>query len=247
MKDIRSYRILRLAVLMVVASAFSFAMSSPLSADTGAKIHGKTYGQWSAAWFQWQEANYPDFDFGDGLVDCSLGQSGRVWFLGGTALFGTDPAERECEEPLGKHKHLFIPLVNASFYNPDQDNCPEPDFTCTIEEKREILDGVFSEVPAGIINSVACDLQINVDGTPAVFSTPIVRTQSPPFDYEGDPETIADGYWVMLDPLPRGKHVIVFSGGLCDIDTGDNLGRVDVTYIVRVQDDDDDDDDDDED
>ena len=162
MKDIRSYRTLRLAVLMVVASAFSLAMSSPLSAATGAKILGKTYGEWSADWWQWQEANYPGFEFGEGLVDCSLGQSGRVWFLGGTAP-GADPAERECEEPLGKHKHLFIPLVNASLF----------DTSATIDEKREILDGVFSEVPAGVFNSVACDLQIDVDGTPAdlfVFS-----------------------------------------------------------------------------
>jgi len=231
MKDIRSFRIPRLAVLMAVAGALSFAMSGPVSAD-GAQIQGKTYGEWSAAWFQWQEVDFPDFDFGDGFVDCSLGQSGPVWFLGGTAL-GADPAERECEEPLGNHIHLFIPLVNASFYNPDA-SCPN-DETCTIEEKREILDGIFSEVPAGIFESVACDLQIDVDGTPAVFSTPIVRTQSPPFDYAGDPETIADGHWVMLDPLPRGEHEIVFSGGLCDIKKGKSLARVDVTYIVTVR------------
>jgi len=232
MKDIRSFRIPFLAILMVVAGALSLAMSGPVSAD-GAQIQGKTYGQWSAAWWQWQEANFPDFAFGDGLVDCSVGQSGPVWFLGGTA--GSPLAERECEEPLGNHIHLLIPLVNASFFNPDG-NCPEPNFTCTIEEKREILDGLFSEVPAGIFNSVACDLQIEIDGTPAVFATPIVRTQSPPFDYAGDPETIADGYWVMLDPLPSGEHEIVFSGGLCDIGKkGESLFRVDVTYVVTVK------------
>lgn len=222
MKDIRSFRFLRLAVLMVVAGAFSFAVPSPLSAAKGAQINGKTYGEWSALWWQWQEANFPDSEFGEGLVDCSLGQSGPVWFLGGT---NGGAAERECLEPLGKHKHLFIPLVNSSFF----------DTGATIEEKRETLDGLFSEVPVGIFNSVACDLQIDVDGTPAVFATPIVRTQSPPFDYFGDPETIADGVWVMLDPLPSGGHEIVFSGGLCDIDTGDSIFRVDVTYMVTVK------------
>jgi hypothetical protein len=202
---------------------------------TEGKLSGKTYGEWSASWWQWQEANFPNFEFGEGLVDCSVGQSPPVWFLGGT---GGGGAARECQEPLGNQIRLFIPLVNVSFYNPDG-NCPEPNFTCTIEEKREILDGLFSEVPAGIYNSVACDLQIDVDGTPAVLFTPIVRTQSPPFDYAGDPETIADGYWVMLDPLPSGEHEIVFSGGLCDIETGESLVRVDVTYIVMVEGEDD--------
>jgi hypothetical protein len=128
-------------------------------------------------------------------------------------------------EPLTGHKHLFIPLVNANVN----------DLPPTIEERRDLLDGLFSEVPAGIINSVACDLQIDVDGTPAVYSTPIVRTQSPPFEYFGDPETVSDGYWVMLDPLPSGEHTIMFSGGLCDIDSGENLFHVDVTYTVMVK------------
>jgi len=128
-------------------------------------------------------------------------------------------------ESLRGHKHLLIPLVNGNVY----------DESLTIEEKRELLDGLFSTVPAGVLNSEACDLQINVDGMPAVYSTPIVRTQSPPFEYSGDPETIADGYWVMLDPLPSGVHEIMFTGGLCDIDSGDSLFHVDVTYTVTVK------------
>lgn len=43
-----------------------------------------------ADWYGWQEANYPDFDFGLGLVDCSLGQKGNIWFLGCTG--GDAPA-----------------------------------------------------------------------------------------------------------------------------------------------------------
>jgi hypothetical protein len=214
-------RISHVAVFLVVAGAFGLGMTGPASAEVGAKIHNKTYGEWSAAWWQWQEANFPSFDFGEDLVDCSVGQSGPVWFLAGTS---GGPAERVCDDELGKNKHLFVPLVNANVF----------DVPLTVEERRELLDGLFSEIPAGIYNSLACDLQIDVDGTPAVYSTPIVRTQSPPFDYFGDPETIADGYWVMLDPLPSGEHEIVFSGGLCDVITGDSIFRVDVTYTVTV-------------
>jgi len=222
MQHVHTATIARVAVILAAAGGFGLGMSSPVSAEFGAIIHDKTYGEWSADWWQWQEANFPDFDFGDGLVDCSVGQSGPVWFLAGT---GGGSAERECTGRLTGHKHLFIPLVNGNVFD-------EPP---TIEERRELLDGLFSEVPAGVFNSEACDLRIKVDSVPAVFSTPIVRTQSPPFNYFGDPETIADGYWVMLDPLPSGVHEITFAGGLCDIDTGDSLFHVDVTYTVTVK------------
>src|SRR5262245_57270273 len=45
---------------------------------------GMTYGQWSAAWWQWATSlsadHHPLFD----TADLSTGQSGHVWFLGGT-------------------------------------------------------------------------------------------------------------------------------------------------------------------
>ena len=203
----------------MVAAAFSLGMSGPAFADEGAQTHGMTYGEWSAAWWQWQEANYPSFGFGD---DCSLGQSGPVWFLGGTSGGG---AVRECDEPLKKNRHLFIPLVNANVFD---------ESSLDIEARRALMDGIFSEDPAGPFSSVACSLHIEVDGDPAVFSTPIVRTQSPPFEYAGDPETIADGFWVMLDPLPSGDHEIHFTGALCDISTGTPIFGVEVTYDVTV-------------
>lgn len=239
-----SFQVLRTAISMALVGSLSLVTSCPVVAATGARmqdearIHGKTYGEWSARWWQWQDAYFPQFEFGDGLVDCSKGQLGVVWFLAGVGPAGGSAA-RECDAPLKKGTHLFIPLETAALYNPDPNFCG-PDQTCTIEEKREILDGIFSEIPAGIFNSRPCDLQINVDGIPAVFSAPIVRTQSPPFEYLGeadmpDPETIADGFWVMLGPLPSGEHTIEFGGGVCDIDTGEPLLSVDVTYSVTVR------------
>lgn len=216
-------RTLQTGVSATMAGAFCLAMAGPVSAQ------GVTYGDWSAAWWQWQEATYPDLDFGKGRVDCALGQSGPVWFLGGSS--GGDPVTRRCDvEP---NKRLFLPLVTAADFD-DDESCKDPT-ACTVEEQREILDGIFSEHPAGILNSVACDLQIEVDSTPAVFSTPIVRTQSPPFFYDNNPENIADGFWVLLDPLPEGEHKIHFTGGICDIDTGDSLFFVDVTYKITVE------------
>ncbi|MCP4409711.1 MAG: hypothetical protein GY807_18590, partial [Gammaproteobacteria bacterium] len=221
--------IIHRAMLALVAS-FALVAVQPALAASGAKILGKTYGEWSVKWWRWQEANYPDFAFGQGLVDCSVGQRGKVWFLGGSN--GSGPFERTCDKPLPKRVRLFIPLVNATIFNPD-DSCANSE--CTVKEKREIADSLFSEEPPGSLNSVACDLQIKVDGKPAVFSTPIVRTQSPTLRYEGDRKTVADGFWVMLNRLPKGDHTITFSGGICDIGDGTSLFGVDVTYTLTVR------------
>jgi len=55
----------------------------PKVIDRDSVAYGRTYGDWMAAWDQWAlsipVANHPLFDNGD----CSVGQSGPVWFLGG--------------------------------------------------------------------------------------------------------------------------------------------------------------------
>ena len=154
----------------------------------------------------------------------------------------------------------MFPLVNAAMHNPD-DWCVAlfGNADCSVEQKREILDGLFSEEPAGIFNSKGCLIQAEVNGVPVVFSTSIVRTQSPPFEYSGnpddpalpvDPEAVADGFWVALPPLPRGEHTIRFTGGVCDVDTGEAFFSVEVTYDLRIAGkgkDDDEDEDEDED
>ena len=38
----------------------------PVAADENTTLHGKTIGELSAGWWQWQEANYPGFTFGEG-------------------------------------------------------------------------------------------------------------------------------------------------------------------------------------
>jgi hypothetical protein len=189
-------------------------------------LHGKTIGQWAAKWWHWQEKNYPDYSFGDGLVDCSLGQSGPVWYLGGTGTVGGS-AERECDSPITGRKHLMFPLVNVIWHNEDEEDL-------SVEEKREVLDGILSEEPAGILNSTACLLQAEVDGFPVVYSEPIVRTQTPPFAYAEDPKSVGDGFWVVLSPLPIGDHTIHFTGGFCDIESGDALFSVDVAYNLTI-------------
>lgn len=93
---------------------------------TQGKLYGKTYGEWSAKWWQWAysipASHSPVLLEGD--VDCTLGQQGPVYFLAGKAtVLPDDPdelpivltGERWCSIPQGKA--LFFPIVNAANIN----------------------------------------------------------------------------------------------------------------------------------
>src|SRR5450759_3973808 len=111
--------------ILVVAIVLGLAMLAVPSAMAQVVIapssvaYGRTYSEWSAAWEQWSYsipvAQHPLFDNGD----CSVGQSGPVWFLGGkfcannTPNCGTNNVVRSCSVP-GK-KALYIPVLNAEW------------------------------------------------------------------------------------------------------------------------------------
>src|SRR5262245_59170953 len=91
--------------LMMTTAAFA-RNDNPGVIPPEAAAFGKTYGEWSAAFWQWLYSlpvdQHPLFD----TADCSAGQSGKVWFIGGTFTLNPDPenpdtgvigeAERTC-------------------------------------------------------------------------------------------------------------------------------------------------------
>jgi hypothetical protein len=193
--------------------------------------YGQAIGNWGHAWWQWV-SNFPAADdpiLQDGNVDCFAGQSGKVWYLAGT--FG-GTAVRSCS--IKKGKAIFFPLLNGIYWTPLDPAIPED---CTDEANCRA--GVGANMDA--LTSWTC----TVDGTPCVWFTQAVRAQSdarpfniPPgssftaFGYAPGVRqiSVADGTWVMLDPLPRGTHEIHFtattSGGF----------SLDVTYHLTVGD-----------
>jgi hypothetical protein len=223
-------------------------LTMPLIAQGGdfgvGQVLGKTYAEWSAKWWQWAfDSEFAQFSPGD--IDCAAGQKGAVWFLGGT-LSG-EPEDRTCIERIPRGAGLFFPLVNYGFWNPDA-SCPEAEqYNCTVAEKRANADGFFSDQVSGYFESYACQLSTTVDGVPVQdLGYPIVRTQSPVFPLKDvdDPETISDGYWVAVPPLPSGEHTIHLTGGLCNFGYSPEaiaggaddsiIFLVDLTYHVTV-------------
>src|SRR5437867_484977 len=81
---------------------------------------GKTYGEWSADWWQWAlsipQPHNPLLD--NTGKDCGVGQHGPVWFLGGTfAVAQSEPgvisgtATRDCAIPADKG--VLFPVING--------------------------------------------------------------------------------------------------------------------------------------
>ncbi|NOT10242.1 MAG: hypothetical protein HOP23_00145 [Methylococcaceae bacterium] len=220
-------------IFMMVLVAIPLASADPAQGRNATpKVYDKTIGNWGHAWWQWafkfDTTHNPITQDGD--VDCFAGQSGKVWFLAGT--FG-GLAERTCT--IKKGKAIFFPLFNGVFWTQVNPAVPED---CT--DEKSCRSGVSDMIDA--IKGWTC----TVDGTPCVWFTQIVRAQSDArplnvpvgsflidFGYaSGRREiSISDGYWVMLDPLPSGPHIIEFTSEA----PGFSLG---VTYNLTVEDED---------
>ena len=204
--------------------------------DRDSVVYGRTYSEWNAAWQQWADsiptAKHPLFDNGD----CSVGQSGPVWFLGGkfVAVGGTasfDNIVRDCNVPAGKALYVAI-------YNSEDSVLEETSFGhfTQIGELRAIT---ASEMDA------VTDLAMQVDGENIRNIKERFRVQSSAFGFtlpadnfftaigEGTFKagtyfpSVDDGYYVMVAPLPIGQHTIHFHGT-----AGPYL--LDVTYHINV-------------
>jgi hypothetical protein len=171
--------------------------------------HGHTYPEWAAAWWQWALSIPADRN---PLTDatgefCGEGQSGSVWFLPGS--FGNS-VERSCTIPTGKT--LFMPVYNWIFGAGVFDCEPTvPGVECSVPDLQA---GAAANTEAAEV------LEVSIDGVP-VQNVRAYRASSPapfPLTYPensvvGVPAgtyfpNVADGYWLMIAPLPPGQHEI---------------------------------------
>ena len=205
---------------------------------------GHTYGEWSAAWWQWAFSlpidAHPLFD----TEDCSAGQSGKVFFLGGT-LASTEIApgvflgkvSRQCRVPTGKA--LFFPIANIE---------------CSTIEGNGEDEKTLSEC-ATFLAGFITDLEVTVDGV-SLQGLDQYQVQSPLFVFGPLPDNnilesfgldapagatspaVSDGVFLMLAPLCAGSHTIHFTGALTlSVANGDPFDldfRLDITYHVTV-------------
>jgi hypothetical protein len=210
------------------------------------KPYGHSYGQWSAAWYQWSYSlpvdQHPLFDAPG--TDGSEGQVGNVWFLGGTFLStevapGMYLGEADRTITVPKGTSLFFPIVNAAAAELEGDG--------NTEEALQARADFFADL------IVPNSLHLTIDGKD-VTDLADFRVESPLFTVGPLPENnisasfgydvpegstgymLSDGYYVMLKALPVGKHTIEF-GGVVDASDVEGFGfifKLHVTYTVHV-------------
>ena len=201
------------------------------------KIYGKTYGEWAIEWEKWKEAGTVDRN---AITDttgryCNLNQPKEgIWFLAGT--FG-GIVNRSCTIPKGRA--LFYPVVEFSWID-----CPgTPDEDLSDAQVRGILaDGIdFACQLTSTLDGVAISsLEVLTARTQTPRFTSVLRNDSviaatctPPLSAGKTGRQIADGYWIMLPPLPPGKHKLTLHGALC-APNGPAFFETGVTYDLTV-------------
>jgi hypothetical protein len=184
---------------------------------------GRTYSEWAAEWWQWALSipveTHPLFDNGD----CSVGQSGPVFFLGGKFCSSDNPScnssvvTRTCVVPFGKT--LFFPIVNtenALLEAPLTDGHPS-----TLVDLRAFSQFILDD---------ATDLSATIDRVPIHNLKEQFREQSPAFGFTLPADnlfnaigegpfpggayfpSVDDGVYLMVAPLSVGNHKIHFTG-----------------------------------
>lgn len=202
--------LLPLAFALLLAQSSASAQSDVL-VPPEEPLFGVAQSEWSIKWWQWafsfERVRSPIADQTGEM--CASRQSGDVWFLAGT--YETAHVERTCTVPFGKV--LFFPLINYVIFRGENS-----------KENCMLLGG-----RAAALTNNATSLVLEVDGK-QFGSLKSHRFGTTCFSLvAGQPaDAVANGYYVALRPLAKGKHVVSFGGALPST-------TQDVRYVIIVE------------
>jgi hypothetical protein len=207
--------------------------SDPRVVPVDASIAGKTYGDWGAEW--WKLVYSIPLDQNPVPADssgCLPDQNGPVYFLFGT--FG-GTVERTCTVP--ERRKVFIPLLNIFNDYP----CPDPSFA---PAEGQSLEDFLAAAYDPVFTTGVTELIAELDGEPipnlaayratsrlATFRGDLSHTALDPCITGEKQYAVADGYWLILQPLSPGQHTLRFGGAFDFFGTPFSL---DVTYHLDV-------------
>jgi hypothetical protein len=230
-------------ISLLIAVILSFGAPTSLHAGTKAlppqsHPYGKTYGEWSVEHWKWTYSLPANAHPLTDTADVSAGQSGAVWFLGGTWAPTTDLngnlvgiADRTVTIPTGKA--LFFPIVDVESSTAEGNGTTETELRAN----------------ANFFADHAVGLSCTVDGV-SVGDLRSFRAQSPLFTFgplpadnllglaEGTTSpAVSDGYFIMVAPPSAGQHTIHMTGGFVFTQAADGFDfsfTVDITYRITV-------------
>jgi len=247
MKGLKSFRwfmVVAAVALVPTLKADWDDILNPGIVPPNQKVQGLTYEQWNAKWWQFVLGIPADNNpLTAGLnYDCKVGQSGNVWFL--TGIWGQSPivATRRCTVP--KATYLFFPIANEtvvnSFVGPSGLDWTDDSTDDLRKQAKDAMDAVI-DMSCKIDNRYVHHLE-SVRGSIYRVTSPVFHPWLPPNNVAGIPVytppgkvaipgTVADGVYLMLEPLPPGAHTIEFTASF---GTAPDALRFDITYIIEV-------------
>lgn len=208
---------LRTVIGLIAAVVMTLSLVAPGSAgatgggQSGGVSANPVFGPLSAKWWQWRVAHpFSDTHTDPSTADCDKSQTGSVFFLSGTFGDGPGvPVERKCTVPYGKS--LFFPLFNIANFATETNETAQilwedihVDKAWTVSTLSLKIGGIrlLKDSPPNAIYRGCAGPERGC--TPRSFSAVIGGEEYEP--------AIADGYYALIPPLPRGKVTIKFGG-----------------------------------
>jgi hypothetical protein len=217
--------LIHITALLYLFTNNALAESSPI-VNMNEKVFGKSLGEYGNLWWQWASSmpaiESPVRDM-TGLK-CDVNQTGHVWFLAGG--YGSSKISRKCSIPKGNF--LFFPVINMLNY-------PNGNANLSCESVKS---------KAAMNNDYLRSFVVNIDQHKIV--NPVFHRYSSPdcFDLLGKPPknpqsptvypSATDGYWVMLKPLPLGKHTIKFRAKYHNPEQAYGMMIQDIEYQIDI-------------
>jgi hypothetical protein len=207
-----AYRIIGLVmgVVLLAAPSTLFAYDfDPRVYPPELVVIGMTYGDWAAAFWQYEASlpvsSSPSFTG----TNCLIGQEGGPMFFAPVS-FG-QPLTASCTIPASKSIFITVLTDECSTVEPPPFHGNNPQ-----EVRNACAAGADGIDPKA--------LQLTVDDRPVRDLQPF-RVQTPSFEFimpasdnllnlpgVTSGTSVLDGYFVILRPLPKGQHVIHFGG-----------------------------------
>jgi hypothetical protein len=211
--------------------------TSPRVLPPNAHPHGRSYGEWAAAWWQYVLSVPVDQNplFDETGANCAVSQTGHVFFLVGVFNETGTAVRSECVIPTGVM--LFFPIVNTICTNHPPPLTPTEQLRPCAAEPIDAATGLAVEidgVPVGDLESFRAQSPLfgltlpedNLLGTQAGTCNPDPAAGGVCVPYLA----VADGFYLMLPPLPPGEHIIHIHGVLPPFVPGEESFTVDITY-----------------
>ena len=180
------------------------AVENPQVVPVDALVEGRGYAEWTAAWWQWtRSVDVPPYLDPDGSY-CEQGQSGPVWFLAGTD--GSFDAQRECNVPIGKY--LLVPVINMYVGSPlrlPKDSKKEFPSCESLKQQAALNNDHLASAVVLLDGVQVKDVQSYRVRTPSCFAPDPTAKPQPGFHV---PIAASDGYWLLIPPLPAGRHTV---------------------------------------